>query len=210
MATRHRPLWAARLNLMPLLTTPRLVLGIDPGFATFGWAVLAVTGTAPLQVHVAGMGVLTTRADPEAPRVADNVRRCGELARALEALCKGHVPAAPRTKSAPMCDGRMAVVCAEAMSHPRSASAACKVAMTWGLIVANVSRRRLPFRQLSPQDIKVRVVGSNDASKSAVASILRARWGEDIKRFLTSYPNKLHEHAYDALAAATACMDAEE
>jgi Holliday junction resolvasome RuvABC endonuclease subunit len=195
-----------------------LVIGLDPGFATFGFAVLAIdlmaydshAGVGP-KATVVGMGVLTSKKDPEAPKVDDNVRRCSEFARQIENILAGRQPDARKGVGveALFPEANVSVVCAEAMSFPRSSSVAAKMAMTWGVIVANVVRRNLAFRQLAPQAVKLSVVGTKDASKLHVERVLVKRWGPQIRRHLKGYRRGLHEHAYDALAVATACLDAE-
>ncbi len=61
------------------------VLGVDPGFAHFGWALLRVQAT---RVEVVGLGVVVTqKSHARGSSVAqDNVRRGGEIAAALEDL----------------------------------------------------------------------------------------------------------------------------
>jgi Holliday junction resolvasome RuvABC endonuclease subunit len=190
-----------------------LVIGIDPGLATCGYAVLDIAGGTP---KVVGLGTLTTKKEDGAKSVADNVRRCAELARAMENLVAGRQPdAAPRGGGLDVLFGKgsgahVVALCAEAMSFPRSSSAAAKMAMTWGLLVANTVRRGIPLLQLGPQEVKMSVVEARDASKKHVERVLVRRYGRGIRRFLKGTRRGLHEHAFDALASATACLATED
>jgi crossover junction endodeoxyribonuclease RuvC len=169
------------------------VLGLDPGLASFGWAVadLEVSGLAVVDV-----GVFCTVKSARKHGVLaadDGVRRARELGLRLAGLLDRHRPA---------------VVCAEAMSHPRHASSAGKLAMAWGVVAAELERRGLPLAMESPQGIKKALTGARDASKEDVGAALLARW-PGLAVLLAPLPKGLHEHAQDALAAIVACETAE-
>ncbi len=193
------------------------ILGIDPGFASLGYAVLNLDATGPT---VATLGVLRTAKTDKKHRVLaadDNVRRCRELALPLAQLmlsgAVGYV--APPAGVAGFVErmrttSTLSLVCAEKMSFPRNASAAAKMAMSWGMIVAYLHHHGLPLIQASPQDVKRRVTGSSSASKEEVQKALIKRFGRGLLRMLKGIPEGQHEHAFDALAAAVACLDSEE
>lgn len=185
-----------------------LWVGIDPGLATFGYAVLRVRpGDSPACV---GLGVFRTKKRDGEPSVVGNVRRCGELDDRLVQLFAGRDPNGKTTMgggvSALFPSELVVRVCAEAMSFPRSSSAAAKIAMAWGLILSNQRRRNLELVQHSPQDVKRMVVGTNDASKKHVERVLLRVYGKHVKMYLRAIPASFHEHAYDALAVAHACL----
>ena len=167
-----------------------VVVGVDPGFATFGVSVVQllpdrerVLDTAVLRTEKAHRK-LTVRASE------DNARRARELAFALSARLDRYRPVA---------------VCAETMSWPRNASSAAKVALGWGVLCALLDSRRIPLVQASPQDVKKAVTGRKDASKDEVVLAVEARYPE------VEWPSQstLQEHAADAVAVVVACLDSE-
>ncbi len=170
------------------------VVGIDPGLASFGFAVLDVRSLRRARVLRLGVVTTTKGTDRKLTAAKDNARRCTELAKMLEVIVARPVW----------------LVCAEAMSFPRSSSAAAKMAMSWGLIVANVVKCGAHLLQASPQAVKLVVVGRKDASKKQVEDALQRRYGKRTKALLKGVRGGLHEHAFDALAAADACMRSPE
>lgn len=196
---------------------PRLVLGLDPGFTSLGFAVVAL-GKTPEEDRVVTLGVVRTKASDKKQRVLvadDNIRRCRELSRPVRGLIAfgnsaGGTEHETRGVQALFEAAPVLLVAAEKMSFPRNSSAAAKVAMTWGLIVANLERRGLPLLQASPQEVKRRVTGKADASKEAVEAAMIKRFGRGLLRMLKSLPEGQHEHAFDALAVVVACLDSEE
>lgn len=164
------------------------VLGIDPGFASCGYALIHVGTTGETVVE---LGVLRTEKSAAKRQVLatdDNVRRTRELARPLTELVQ-----------------RADVVCAESMSFPRNASAAGKMCLCWGLLVGLVFARDLPLLEASPQEIKKRICGRRDASKEELERELVRRY----EPLPPEVPASLREHAYDALGAAVACLDSD-
>lgn len=192
-----------------------IILGIDPGFASLGYAVLNLTPEGP---EVASLGVVRTKKSDKKQRVLaadDNIRRLRELYRPIDSLVRdGILPGQPaRGRGKQVVFGpptNVKLLCAEKMSFPRNASAAAKMAMSWGLIVASLERWGLPLLQASPQDIKRRVTGDASASKEDVQNALKKRFGRGLARMVSSLPEGEHEHAFDALASAVACLDSEE
>jgi crossover junction endodeoxyribonuclease RuvC len=173
---------------------PTIALGVDPGFASFGWCALAVS--APAQLQPVGAGVIRTKkASARARTYAsdDNLARAREIYRALDALVRMYAPQ---------------VLCAEAMSFPRNASAAAKVAISWGVLAAVAEARQLPLLQASPQAVKKAVCGVNDASKEQVQAAFRERV-RDLGDLLGGVPAGQHEHPYDAGAVVLACLDSD-
>jgi Holliday junction resolvasome RuvABC endonuclease subunit len=193
----------------------RLVLGIDPGFASLGYAVLEL-GVGGAEDRVVTIGVLRTKATDKKHRVLvadDNVRRGRELARPLGTLVrKGDTDYAHKPPMGGLFEdvSTICLVCAEKMSFPRSSSAAAKVAMTWGLMIANLERYHLPLLVATPQDVKRRVTGKADASKKEVEAAMIKRFGRGLLRMVKGIPETQREHAFDALASAVACLDSEE
>lgn len=190
-----------------------MVLGLDPGFASLGWALLTPAG------QVINLGVVRTKKSNAKARTMateDNVRRARELAKALHGLLDGVVPGqAPSYQHVPLGMHRaplhrVVLVCAEAMSFPRSASVAAKMAMTWGALIGMLEVRGVALLQGSPQEVKRRCTGKPTASKDEVQRAMVRRYGPGLKRMLKGIPADQHEHAYDALASATACLETDE
>jgi Holliday junction resolvasome RuvABC endonuclease subunit len=166
------------------------ILGLDPGLANCGFALARPRPGAGDKLEVLRIGTWSTKKETKKTglRVADdNVRRARELAAQL------------RNLAPPM------VICAEAMSHPRHAGNAGKLALSWGIVAAYAEQHGLPVRQASPQAIKQRLCGRKDASKLQVQRAL-----ERLYPGVFDGLNKgQREHAADALGAIEACRDAD-
>lgn len=171
------------------------VLGCDPGFSSFGFAVVNLS-TGLASPRVTEFGVLRTQKDTSKAKiltVEDNTRRVREIIGQLHDLFAGNVLA----------------VCAEAMSHPRSASVAAKVALVWGALIAMADRYGVPILQASPQHVKRALCGRKDASKEDVQRKLHTFYPESVA-FADGLPRTMREHPYDALACAHVMLDAPE
>lgn len=181
------------------------ILGVDPGFANFGWAVVQIDAGASLYqleplpgggtIAVVAMGVLETEKANKKQKVLasdDNFRRARLIARWFYS----ELPGVPQ------------VLCAESMSFPRNASAAAKVAMTWGILATVCELQELPMVMASPQEVKVGVCGEKSASKEQVIAALNQRFPE-AERCVKGLAKGKLEHPYDALAAIVTCIDSE-
>lgn len=165
------------------------VLGVDPGFANFGAVVMDTRVDDDRAVLWAG--VLRTKKDTRKQRrmVDDNLQRTYELCAELIALFDTYQPT---------------LVCAEAMSFPRSASVAGKMCLAWGVLATLLHQRKVPLVQSSPQELKRAVCGTNTASKEEMAVALDARIGTALRPHLARLSKGQHEHVYDAVAAIVA------
>lgn len=168
------------------------LLGIDPGFANLGYSILELTASWK-KLQVAGV-LCTEKSDKKRKVLAadDNVRRARQIAAVLENLVQ--------TNS-------VSVICAESMSFPRNASAAAKMAMSWGIIASITERLRLPLLQVSPQELKMAVCGKKSATKEEVQASIKRQLS--VEKFLSGTARSLHEHAYDSVGATLACLDSE-
>ncbi len=167
-----------------------IALGIDPGFASLGLAAV------DLDEHVVRVPrCWVVRTEPSAKKRSvrqseDLVRRCRELAVALERA---------------IAEWRPAVACAETMSWPRDMKAATRIALAWGAVAAVLERHGIPLVQASPQEVKKALCGSKSASKEDVQVAV-----ESIVEAVTWPAQKtLVEHAADAIAVVLTCRDAE-
>jgi len=176
-----------------------LILGLDPGFANVGWALVelngGVSGTAT--ETLVGMGLIETEKSAAKQNVLasnDNYRRAREISRAIRLLT-------PRAQ----------VICAESMSFPRNASAAAKVAMTWGVVADYCEAESITMLMASPKELKRAVCSDASASKTQIQEALRVRFGVRPGELLKSagVPPSSQEHPYDALAAIVACLHSE-
>jgi crossover junction endodeoxyribonuclease RuvC len=179
------------------------VLGIDPGFASIGYAVLELL---PETEVVIDMGVIHTEKSQKKREVRasdDNLNRARKIHSALGALMSKHQPS---------------VICAETMSFPRNSGAAAKVAMCWGVIASLTQTSGVPIVQASPQEIKKALCGVGSASKEQVQNAVQSRYYPPGTHGVVPLVNILAingvkksdlEHPYDALAAIISCIQSE-
>lgn len=181
---------------------PLVILGVDPGFASFGFALLSLapgrgapgvaTGVAE---RVEALGLIETQKANKKQAVYasdDTVKRSRELMDVLDPLFAG-----------------ASVVAAESMSYPRSSTASCKMGIGWGLIAALAWRYQLPIVQISPQEIKKIHTGRKDASKEDIQEALGTRWGDNFRDQLHKIKKSGREHPADAAAAAAASLNSD-
>jgi crossover junction endodeoxyribonuclease RuvC len=170
------------------------VLGIDPGFASLGYAVVELEeeNLIPLQLGV----VRTEKSNTKANVLAsdDNVRRIREISGTIYTLMEGKL-----------------AICTESQSWPRNASASAKVGMAWGALAGFSEILDIPLLQVSPMGLKKAVTGNKGATKEQVMAALNERFGRDFAAELVKQgvPASQHEHAYDALGAVVAMENSE-
>lgn len=176
-----------------------VVLGFDPGFSRFGWAVVRLHPDAGEQVIDAGV-ICTDRAKNKALVRDDDRRRAAELGRALLAIARVHRPA---------------VITAEALSHvnPRvghmPVSTTTKVGRAWGIVDMLCELLEVALVQASPQQIKIAACGAASASKLDVEMALSERHIE-LGPVLARIPRTKREHAVDALGSVVASLHTNE
>lgn len=168
------------------------VLGLDPGMASVGWAVMRLYRDGAIEFVKAGV-LATAKSDKKLSvrSTDDNFRRAREISTFFHSIAGEY-------------DVR--AVAAEAMSFPRSSSVAAKMAMCWGaLSMLTVVRDPLPLLQATPQEIKVAVCGAKSASKEEVQAAL-------IKQFpaleveLAALKKAHREHPADACGAVMSVL----
>ena len=181
-----------------------IVLGVDPGFASFGWSLVRLS-TVP---EVLEAGVIRTKKESALRKVLaseDSVVRAREISREFGKIVALHNLSANPAKN-------IGAVCAEAMSWPRNAGAATKVALAWGVIAAWCQQYDLPLLQASPQQVKKALTGKRDASKEEVAAAVRDpdnAIGAHHAVVASKQPEGMHEHMYDSMAVALVCADSD-
>lgn len=170
-----------------------IVLGLDPGFRRFGWAVMRVDGAGE---ELLALGVWRTDksdAKRNVRKASDDHRRGQELGRELLATLERRKPDA---------------VTAEAISFVRSSSVMAQIGRAWGMLDLACVQRSLPLLEVSPQDLKRAVTGRADASKLEVQAALDARFGGRVAELLAGIRAKGdHEHPVDAAGSIVACLD---
>lgn len=185
-----------------------ILLGVDPGFASFGYAALCIAPDG-VSVRCDAFGVFETEKSSKKLSVLateDNLRRAREIGEFLEGL------------GGRLADDRnvLVAVCAEAMSWPRNAAATAKIGITWGVIAEWSRRERLPILQASPQMVKKAIAGAKTATKEEVqAGVLERvkfapKCGEKTLAAVAAKITKGRlEHPFDALAVALTCSKSE-
>ncbi len=166
----------------------RVVLGVDPGFANFGWSIARAKGKT---IDFVSAGVIRTKKSADKKAILatdDNVARTRYIARELWKIVNAHRPG---------------LICVEAQSWPRDSSTSAKIAFSWGVLVTFAELEEVPMMQISPQRLKQELCWSKMASKNAVRIAV-----EHLAPNLVPTFTKLGaraEHAVDASAAILAC-----
>lgn len=173
--------------------TMGLVLGIDPGFASVGYALMTVRPTDEQLVQVGVIATKKTATKHAMYASDDNFRRGREIYRTLTGLLTDW--------------GRVKAICAESMSFPRNASAAAKVAICWGILASLSEAHCIPFVQVSPQTVKKCLCGVVTASKTDVLHAVRKRY-PTFDKLATTCATQL-EHPTDAVATIVAALDSD-
>lgn len=163
------------------------ILGIDPGFANFGWAVLDFPEAAPPEICAAGV-IRTSRRQGRETASESNAKRCGEIA---ERLCMV------------MDDWRPWIIGTEAQSWTRRHKADTQVAQAFGVLFALAGMDGCPVVHLPPQGVKMVAAGSKRASKADVQAALAERL-RFYQKTIGQIPKSFREHAADAAAVALA------
>lgn len=168
---------------------PIKVVGIDPGLANCGLAILRL-GATEEDDKVSNLQTITTSPNYSHKLTSyDYAERVGHISLALEPYVR-------------KCD----LVCSESMSYPRNSVAATKIALTFGAIVTLCKLYKKPLVFVLPQQLKSRIVGKRDASKEEVEIALLDRF-PDIENLLENIPRKVRDHATDALGTIVAAYN---
>lgn len=127
-----------------------MILSLDPGLATFGWAVVqSHTG------RVIDCGVLLSKPKPKLTKAADRVRRATDQALLLRGVARRH---------------GVELVVAETMSFAPRSSAAAKIGigLSWGVAVGVAAMLEVELRDLPPKTWQRAIVpaaaGESDAA----------------------------------------------
>jgi len=165
-----------------------ITIGIDPGFANIGVAVVDATNSG---LVVKSMRVFCTKKCANTKYVADdNLRRAKDIYSFFIDLIT-HWRA----------DGLVV----ERMTYPRNASTAAKTAMFWGVLVSISEELDLPIVSISSQQVKKHICGDRTASKNDIIKALNDKF-----KIVTEVPKTKQEHCYDALANVITVIEDEK
>lgn len=175
------------------------VLGVDPGFASFGLCVVQLLPDSERILHVDVIRTQKSNKKQNVKAADDNFRRGKAISALLHSVVDERKPLA---------------IAAESASWPRNASASAKLAMSWGILIDICQVYSLPMVQATPQELKKAVCDKKTATKEEIRHALEERYPGQFNPFKTEFPPrnppKPHgqwEHGFDAAGAVVACLD---
>lgn len=215
------------------MRSPARVLGIDPGFASVGWAVCDVNlrGEVPVKI-----GLIRSKPSKyESDKQHDRVVRLNEIFGALQEVFEDGVIEDSEFR-------QFDWIVVEDVGYVPDAGAMGKVAHVIGGVVALAQRRGIPVTIIQPAAVKVALLGRAPAKskkskrdhaagdpppqalrttveerpfvllpllpvdrKEAVAQMLLHRH-HDLATMLEAFPRALREHPTDAVAVVRAAL----
>lgn len=129
-----------------------MVLGVDPGLASCGWAILPDSKT------LLSCGCLkTTKTD----NLAD---RLGQLYQQIEKLCQEY---------------QVEELAIESLFFAKNTKTAFLVSQAMGAIKAAANRSRVQVFEYTPLQIKIAITGYGRADKDQIAAMIRQELGEN-------------------------------
>ena len=128
---------------------PRIILGIDPGYADTGWGVIAVDHNFN---YLACGSITTSKALPLEQRL-------NQLDLELQALIKRYQPE---------------VIAVEQLFFNTNTTTALKVAQARGVILLTAARHNLRLMELTPTQIKLALTSDGHAAKQQVGKMVMA------------------------------------
>jgi crossover junction endodeoxyribonuclease RuvC len=153
----------------------RKVLGIDPGLADTGWGVLEDRNGSVIYVD---HGVIKTKADQA------RADRLFFILQYIRSIIEKYKPAEAAV---------------ETLYFGKNVTSAIPVAEARGVISAALAEKGVPMRELTPNAIKMGVVGYSNADKKQVQEMVKVILG------LEKIPKP--DHAADALGAAICAIN---
>lgn len=129
------------------------IIGIDPGLATTGFAVLDYVDKQP---RIIDLGVIITAAKTPFPE------RLAEIYRELEVILDTHQPQ---------------VLVAEKLIFVKNVTNGLAVAHARGLIISAAARRGMTVVEILPKDIKIKICGYGNAPKIQVQRMVQKIFG---------------------------------
>lgn len=180
---------------------PQLVVGIDPGYRSLGFAAIALPkDPASPSLRLDAIALIST--EPTTGRkgrvlsASDNTRRCREIFRTLRALV------APFEQT-----HRLVAIAIESLQTFGSIESSTKAGAGFGACCAVAEALGVPMFEVEPKDAKVALAGRPTATKDEVeAGVRRAithvvGFG-GIEAMVAGIPRGRMEHPMDAAAIA--------
>jgi len=152
-----------------------MVLGIDPGLADTGWGVLEDRNGSIIYID---HGVIKTKADQA------RSDRLFFILQYIRSIIEKYNPAEAAV---------------ETLYFGKNVTSAIPVAEARGVISAALAEKGVPMRELTPNAIKMGVVGYSNADKKQVQEMVKVILG------LEKIPKP--DHAADALGAAICAIN---
>ena len=131
---------------------PAVILGIDPGLATIGYAVLEMQGE---DARIRDYGIMTTQ-----PNQAFH-ERLQQIQEDLTSLVQRHHPK---------------LVFVEELFFGTNAKTAIQVAQARGVIIATVASCNLVPQSITPNQVKLGLTGEGTADKRQVQEMLKLQF----------------------------------
>lgn len=149
-----------------------LLLGVDPGLANTGWALLDAGGT------IVDSGTIRTRPGPTGPRLLHIVRELG-------AMLTEH----------PVQEAAL-----EELFLGRNATSAVAVAQARGAVLTALSAAGIAVHEYKPSQVKAVLTGYGAADKRQMTRMVAVQGGGGPGR--SARPSRMDDHAADAAAIA--------
>lgn len=130
------------------------ILGLDPGYATIGFAIISQNKEGYLQLE--RLGVIRTEAHKSFSE------RLLEIHEDIQALCSKHA---------------IDVTVMETLLFSKNKTTALKVAHARGVILHALSQKKIPVQEKNPTQMKAFLTGDGKASKQAIQKILMLELG---------------------------------
>ena len=132
-----------------MVNTPRVILGVDPGYGRCGWGVLECRGNSLRQL---GCGVIETPAGKPLPG------RLLQLYEALEAVIRQYAP----TEAA-----------VEELFFVKNIKTGISVGQARGVLILACAQAGLAIAEYKPVEIKLAVTGYGAAAKAQVQKMVQ-------------------------------------
>lgn len=166
-----------------------MILGVDGGIRTFGWAIVA-----PATGRVEACGVLIQDVDDELSKHADREARADEQAIKLSSIVRGR---------------GITTIAVEEMSFAPKGSAASKIGigLSWGVVIGVSRAYGIPRRTIPPKTWQRAIVPAAPGEKRTAAIDYAKVYAElrnyvDCDRLLEGVAESHRTHALDACGVA--------
>lgn len=160
-----------------MTSTPRIILGIDPGFDQVGWAITKQTGSTTTLIDC---GCIVT------DRKRTRFERYMQIEQQLADIIKAYAPTAAGI---------------EQLYAARNTTTVIPVAEARGIIIGCLLRANIQIHELNPSTIKSAVAGHGRADKAAMKKMVLLQLG-NISAPLRTKVEKTLDDTIDAIGVA--------